>query len=102
MVDEYGAFMGVTTLEDILEEIVGDIYDEHDQANGDSLNISSDLEYNMPEDKPDVYDIEQYDKLIGAAFMLDLKTGDNSKINKTNYQQEAPVKLASKAKYQSR
>jgi putative hemolysin len=51
VIDEYGSFIGVVTMEDLLEEIVGDIYDEFD-LDGTTNSPAADGTITLPGNYP--------------------------------------------------
>ena len=77
VLDEYGGHAGVVTLEDVVEEIVGDISDEHDrlgnrvrQRRDGSWSISGLLRPDEIEDATDITlpDHEDYDTVAGLVM----------------------------------
>ena len=54
LVDEYGGFSGIVTVEDLIEEIMGDIEDEYDE-----------------EDEPKLQKIDDYNFIVDGNYLID-------------------------------
>lgn len=82
VIDEYGGFTGVITLEDLAEEVVGEITDEHDAQHDEPLVASSDGSWLMDGDlhldeveRAIGYDLPRVDEAETVAGMLIAELG---------------------------
>ncbi|MDE1897230.1 MAG: HlyC/CorC family transporter [Rhodospirillales bacterium] len=72
VVDEYGGIDGLVTIEDLVETIVGDISDEHDEVEGPMLTERPDGAYDINARLP----VEAFEEKLGPILSADEREAD--------------------------
>ncbi len=64
VIDEYGGVDGLVTLEDLVEQVIGEIEDEHDEAEGDLWKLEKPGQYIVQARAP----LDEFETEIGAKL----------------------------------